>query len=58
MLQDGLKPIQVAALRDIRDVVEVLLPLTSPVPNVSNWSTDGLIEFMQSAEASKEQVSE
>ncbi|XP_064939773.1 uncharacterized protein LOC103998940 [Musa acuminata AAA Group] len=54
---DGLKPIQVAALRDIRDVVEVLLPLTSPVPNVSNWSTDGLIEFMQSAEASKEQAS-
>ncbi|XP_065022529.1 uncharacterized protein LOC135586839 isoform X2 [Musa acuminata AAA Group] len=57
LLQDGLKPIQVAALRDIRDVVEVLLPLTSPVPNVSNWSTDGLIEFMQSAEASKEQAS-
>ncbi|CAL9042438.1 unnamed protein product [Musa banksii] len=54
---DGLKPIQVAALRGIRDAVEVLLPLTSPVPNVSNWSTDGLIEFMQSAEASKEQAS-
>ncbi|XP_072971321.1 uncharacterized protein [Typha angustifolia] len=51
---DGLKPIQVAALRSNRDAVEVLLPLTSSVPNISNWSIDGIIEYML-AEASKEQ---
>ncbi|XP_008802839.1 ankyrin-1 [Phoenix dactylifera] len=51
---DGLKPIQVAALRGIRGVVEILFPLTSPVPNISNWSIDGIIEYMQS-EAKKEQ---
>ncbi|WOK92480.1 hypothetical protein Cni_G01171 [Canna indica] len=53
---DGLKPIQVAALRGNRDAVEVLLPVTSPIENVSSWSVDGLIEFMQS-EASKDQTS-
>uniref|UniRef100_A0A6V7QQH6 Serine/threonine-protein kinase BSK1-like TPR repeats domain-containing protein n=1 Tax=Ananas comosus var. bracteatus TaxID=296719 RepID=A0A6V7QQH6_ANACO len=52
--EDGLKPIQVAALRGNRDAVEVLLPLTSPVPSISNWSVDGVIEYMMS-QTSKEQ---
>nr|XP_010917583.1 uncharacterized protein LOC105042167 isoform X5 [Elaeis guineensis] len=51
---DGLKPIQVAALRGNRGAVEILFPLTSPVPNISNWSVDGIIEYMQS-EAKEEQ---
>ncbi|PUZ64376.1 hypothetical protein GQ55_3G139200 [Panicum hallii var. hallii] len=47
---DGLKPIQVAAWRNNREVVELLLPLTSPIPGVSNWSVDGLIEYMLAKE--------
>ncbi|KAF9605978.1 hypothetical protein IFM89_021304 [Coptis chinensis] len=46
--QDGLKPIQVAAQRSNRSAVEVLLPVTSPVQVISNWSIDGIIEHMQS----------
>lgn len=46
---DG-KPIQVAAARNNREVVELLFPLTSPLPNISNWSVEGLIEYMQSKE--------
>ncbi|RLM98318.1 ankyrin-3 [Panicum miliaceum] len=47
---DGLKPIQVAAWRNNREVVELLLPLTSPIPGVSNWSVDGIIEYMLAKE--------
>lgn len=54
-MQDGLKPIEVAALRGIRGAVEILFPLTSPILNISNWSIDGIIEYMQS-KAKKEQV--
>lgn len=55
--QDGLKPIEIAALRGNRDAIEVLLPLTSPIPKISNWSIDGVIEFMQS-DANSQQVYE
>lgn len=54
---DGLKPIQVAALRNNREVVELLLPLTSPIPGVSSWSIDGIIEYTKSVEE-KAQVKE
>jgi hypothetical protein len=50
LLQDGLKPIQVAALGNNREVVDLLLPLTSPIPDVSNWSVDGIIEYTLSKE--------
>ncbi|KAG6514691.1 hypothetical protein ZIOFF_025061 [Zingiber officinale] len=53
--EDGLKPIQIAALRGNRDAIEVLLPLTSSIPKISNWSIDGVIEFMQS-DASSQQI--
>ncbi|OVA06695.1 Tetratricopeptide TPR-1 [Macleaya cordata] len=52
--EDGLKPIQVAAARGNRGVVEILFPLTSAVQTVPDWSIDGIIEHMQS-EAHKEQ---
>lgn len=48
--QDGLKPIQVAAWRNNREVVELLLPLTSPIPGVSNWNVDGIMEHMKESE--------
>ncbi|CAI9271880.1 unnamed protein product [Lactuca saligna] len=52
--EDGLKPVQVAAARGNRDAVEVLLPLSSQVKTVPNWSVDGVIQHMQS-EVAKEQ---
>ncbi|KAM0893786.1 hypothetical protein ACQ4PT_024892 [Festuca glaucescens] len=56
---DGLKPIQVAALRDNLEVVEHLLPLTSPIPGVSNWTVDGIVEYTLSKMAEeKAQVNE
>ena len=47
-LQDGFKPIEVAALRDNLEVVEHLLPLTSPIPGVSNWTVDGIVKYASS----------
>lgn len=55
MMQDGQKPIQVAAARGNREAVKILFPLTSPIKNISDWSIDGVIEHMQS-ELRKEQV--
>lgn len=39
----GRLPVELAALRDCREEVEMLFPLTSPIPNVPNWSIDGVI---------------
>ncbi|KAF2948693.1 hypothetical protein DAI22_01g053300 [Oryza sativa Japonica Group] len=39
----GWLPIEHAALRDCREEVEMLFPLTSPIPNVPNWSVNGII---------------
>ncbi|RCV43338.1 hypothetical protein SETIT_9G286200v2 [Setaria italica] len=39
----GKLPIELAAARDCREEVEILFPLTSPIPNVRNWSVDGII---------------
>ncbi|XP_022946123.1 ankyrin-1 [Cucurbita moschata] len=45
--EDGLKPVQVAAARGNRAAVEILLPLTSAVEAIPNWTTDGILEYMQ-----------
>ncbi|KAG8391036.1 hypothetical protein BUALT_Bualt01G0146200 [Buddleja alternifolia] len=45
--EDGLKPIQVAAARGNRIAVELLFPVTSPIPDVPEWSIDGILEHMQ-----------
>lgn len=54
-LQDGLKPIQTAALRSNREAVIILFPLTSPIQKIKDWSVDAVIDFMQS-EFKKEEV--
>ncbi|XP_022143155.1 ankyrin-1 [Momordica charantia] len=53
--EDGVKPIQVAAARGSREAIEILLPLTSEVKAIPNWTTDGVLEYMQN-ETSKDQV--
>ncbi|KAI5669485.1 hypothetical protein M9H77_19338 [Catharanthus roseus] len=45
--EEGLKPIQVAALRANRRAVEILFPVTSQIETIPDWSVDGIIEHMQ-----------
>uniref|UniRef100_A0A0E0BXX1 Uncharacterized protein n=1 Tax=Oryza meridionalis TaxID=40149 RepID=A0A0E0BXX1_9ORYZ len=44
-IPDGLGwlPVEHVASRDCREGVEMLFPLISPIPNVPNWSVDGII---------------
>ncbi|XP_047057590.1 boron transporter 4-like [Lolium rigidum] len=39
----GRLPVEIAALRDCREEVEMLFPLTSPLPNVPKWTIEGVI---------------
>ncbi|KAF8661100.1 hypothetical protein HU200_057205 [Digitaria exilis] len=41
----GWLPIVRAAFRECREEIEMLLPLTSPIPDVPNWSVYGLISY-------------
>ncbi|WVZ95950.1 hypothetical protein U9M48_041650 [Paspalum notatum var. saurae] len=41
--QFGRLPIEEAAAKGCREEVEMLFPMTLPIPNVSNWSIDGVI---------------
>ncbi|PWA45761.1 ankyrin repeat family protein [Artemisia annua] len=55
--EEGLTPVQMAAGRGNKAAVEILLPLTSRVKTVPDWTVDGIIEHMQ-AEFNKEQGTE
>uniref|UniRef100_A0ACD5ZT12 Uncharacterized protein n=1 Tax=Avena sativa TaxID=4498 RepID=A0ACD5ZT12_AVESA len=39
----GRMPIELAAVYGTREDVELLFPFTSPIPNVADWSVDGII---------------
>ncbi|GJN20194.1 hypothetical protein PR202_gb07540 [Eleusine coracana subsp. coracana] len=39
----GRLPIELAAINDCREEVEMLFPLTKPIPTVPNWSIDGVV---------------
>ncbi|XP_051226927.1 uncharacterized protein [Lolium perenne] len=39
----GRMPIELAAVYGRREDVELLFPFTSPIPNVADWSVDGII---------------
>lgn len=55
LLQDGLKPVQVAAARGNKAAVEILLPVTAPIESIPQWSIDGILQHMQQ-EIGKEEV--
>uniref|UniRef100_J3NBU4 Uncharacterized protein n=1 Tax=Oryza brachyantha TaxID=4533 RepID=J3NBU4_ORYBR len=44
----GHLPIEIAAYNNRREDVEILLPVTDPIPHVRNWSVDGVISYVQS----------
>ncbi|GJN06546.1 hypothetical protein PR202_ga24282 [Eleusine coracana subsp. coracana] len=47
----GKLPIEISASRGCKAEVEMLLPLTSRMPNVVNWTADGVITHVKSANA-------
>ncbi|KQK02964.1 hypothetical protein BRADI_2g04680v3 [Brachypodium distachyon] len=51
----GRLPVELAALRDCMEEVEMLFPLTSRIPNVPNWSIEGVISHAK-IEAKKPMV--
>ncbi|KAJ3687175.1 hypothetical protein LUZ61_016339 [Rhynchospora tenuis] len=44
----GWLPIEIAAMCKKWDIVEMLFPLTSPVPEVHDWSVQGIHQYSQS----------
>ncbi|KAI4998661.1 hypothetical protein ZWY2020_054003 [Hordeum vulgare] len=42
-IHSGAKPIELAAIRGRRKLVELLFPLTSPIRTVPNWTVEGII---------------
>ena len=43
VVQLGRLPVELAAICDYMEEVEMLFPVTSPIPNVPNWSIEGVI---------------
>ncbi|CAN6323218.1 unnamed protein product [Urochloa humidicola] len=43
----GRIPIELAAVYGTSEDVEILFPFTSPIPTVTNWSIDGIINHMK-----------
>ncbi|CAN1233520.1 ANK1 [Linum perenne] len=52
--EDGLKAIQVAASRGNHAAVEILLPKTSKIETIPEWTVDGIIRHVQSETDSQE----
>ncbi len=44
--QFGFLPIEIAARQNRRKDVEILLPVTSRIPSVHDWSVDGMITYV------------
>ncbi|KAK1662383.1 hypothetical protein QYE76_050542 [Lolium multiflorum] len=44
----GRLPIEFAALHDCMEEVEMLLPVTTPIPNAPDWSIEGVISYAKS----------
>jgi hypothetical protein len=53
-LQFGKLPIEVAAMRGASEVVEVLFPVNSPIPTVSDWSISALLSHVAAEKLKKE----
>ncbi|KAL5566301.1 hypothetical protein UlMin_029465 [Ulmus minor] len=54
--EDGVKPIEVAALRGNRAAVEILYPLTTKIEKIPKWTVDGILEYMQSETSKQEET--
>lgn len=52
--QDGMKPIEIAALKGSHQGVRILFPHTSKIPTIPDWSEDGIFKHVWRAEAEAE----
>ncbi|XP_078148581.1 uncharacterized protein LOC144544036 [Carex rostrata] len=52
--ESGRLPIEVAAMRGKSEVVEILFPVTSPIPTMPDWSIKGLLSHVTSEKFKKE----
>ncbi|CAN6251583.1 unnamed protein product [Urochloa humidicola] len=52
--EDGFRPIEIAALEKRRKDVEILLPVTSLIPSVRDWSVDGILAYVKSIPTDKD----
>lgn len=46
-MQEGKIPIMIAAACEQRELVEILLPRTKPIPSLPDWSIDGIIRTIK-----------
>ncbi|XP_066358434.1 uncharacterized protein [Miscanthus floridulus] len=51
--ENGRLPIMLAATREKRELVEILLPQTKPIPSVPDWTVDGIIRAMKLIQSSE-----
>jgi len=56
--EEDLKPLQVAAAKGNRAVVEFFFPVTSPDPTIPDWTVDGLLAYAQHQTAKAQEVHE
>jgi hypothetical protein len=56
LMQNGRLPIMLAATCEKRELVEILLPQTKPIPSVPDWSVDGIIRAMKLIQLSEPRV--
>ncbi|CAI0385623.1 unnamed protein product [Linum tenue] len=53
----GMKPIEIAAFKNRPEAAEILFPVSSPNPDVLNWTYDGIKQYVDSDEqASKRDI--
>lgn len=46
-MQDWKFPVMLAAAREHRELVEILLPRAKLIPSMPDWSVDGIIRTMK-----------
>ncbi|KAE9463976.1 hypothetical protein C3L33_04161, partial [Rhododendron williamsianum] len=54
LLQDGLTPLEIAALHSDHAAVMVLLPVTSRIPTYPDWSLVGIMKYVHSDEGRRQ----
>jgi hypothetical protein len=47
IMQCGNLPIMLAAAHEQHELVNILLPLTKPIPSIPDWNPDGIIRTMK-----------
>uniref|UniRef100_A0A6N2LBP7 Amino acid transporter transmembrane domain-containing protein n=1 Tax=Salix viminalis TaxID=40686 RepID=A0A6N2LBP7_SALVM len=52
----GFTPVEVAALAGHSEGVRILLPITCPIPKVSDWSFDGIMKYVNSAKFERKRM--